>query len=238
MFAGKLGGGGEYFFFGSEIPTKRFFDIFSSFFEVLRTLGPGNPFSDFFRSFLGRGLSSTPVEGQRCPKVLPFLTFQCQRCIKFRVFRAQDFYTPLALNCQKGQPGNTSQQSPTLGVLKRFGVPGVLGRKADYKGKVWLRQISYGDSISYTSLLQDCLSLGLLLPHLPWRNSTAPFAGHEAISEGRGGVVYFEPPPPCGRNLFPPPPLSYTLHPYPEPPKGVGKEGVGNSSTDLLSVQD
>ena len=24
----------------------------------------------------------------------------------------------------------------------------------------------------------------------------------------------------------------------PEPPKGVGKEGVGNSSTDLVSVQD
>ena len=35
--------------------------------------------------------------------MLPFLTIQRQRCIKFRVLRAQDFYTPLALNCQNGQ---------------------------------------------------------------------------------------------------------------------------------------
>ena len=31
------------------------------------------------------------------------LTIQRQRCINFRVLRAQDFYTPLVLNCQKGQ---------------------------------------------------------------------------------------------------------------------------------------
>ena len=35
--------------------------------------------------------------------MLPFLTIQRQRCIKFRVLRAQDFYAPLALNFQKGQ---------------------------------------------------------------------------------------------------------------------------------------
>ena len=35
--------------------------------------------------------------------MLPFLTIQRQRCIKFSVLRAQDFYTPLALNCPKGQ---------------------------------------------------------------------------------------------------------------------------------------
>ena len=38
----------------------------------------------------------------RCWEVLPFLTIQRQRCIKLRVLRAQDFYTPLPLNCQKG----------------------------------------------------------------------------------------------------------------------------------------
>ena len=49
-------------------------------------------------------------------EVLPFLTIQRQRCIKFRVLSAQDFYTPLALNCQKGQ------HLPALEVYKnRFG---------------------------------------------------------------------------------------------------------------------
>ena len=39
----------------------------------------------------------------RCWEVPPFLTIQRQRYVKFRVLRAQDFYTPLPLNCQKGQ---------------------------------------------------------------------------------------------------------------------------------------
>ena len=39
----------------------------------------------------------------QCWEVLPFLTIQRQWCIKFRVLRAQNVYTPLALNCQKGQ---------------------------------------------------------------------------------------------------------------------------------------
>ena len=39
----------------------------------------------------------------QCWEVLPFLTIQRQRCIKFRVLRAQDFYTPLALKTGKGQ---------------------------------------------------------------------------------------------------------------------------------------
>ena len=37
----------------------------------------------------------------QCWEVMPFLTVQRQRCIEFRVLRALDFYTPLALNCQK-----------------------------------------------------------------------------------------------------------------------------------------
>ena len=37
----------------------------------------------------------------RCWEALPFLTIQRQGCIKFRVLGAQDFYTPLPLNCQK-----------------------------------------------------------------------------------------------------------------------------------------
>ena len=39
----------------------------------------------------------------QCWEVLPFLTIQRQRYIKSRVLRVQDFYTPLALNCEKGQ---------------------------------------------------------------------------------------------------------------------------------------
>ena len=58
----------------------------------------------------------------QCWEVLPFLSIQHQRCIKCRVFRAQDFYTPLALNCQKGQHLPALEvyknQSPNLEVLK------------------------------------------------------------------------------------------------------------------------
>ena len=39
----------------------------------------------------------------QCWEVLPFCRFQRQRCIKIRVFRAQDFYTSLALKTAKGQ---------------------------------------------------------------------------------------------------------------------------------------
>ena len=42
----------------------------------------------------------------QCWEVLLFLTILRQWCIKIRVLRAEDFYTPLALNCQKG---STSQ---------------------------------------------------------------------------------------------------------------------------------
>ena len=48
--------------------------------------------------------------------MLPFFPIQRQRCIEFRVLRAQDFYTPLALNCEKGQhlpaPEVYKNQSP------------------------------------------------------------------------------------------------------------------------------
>ena len=39
----------------------------------------------------------------QCWEVLPFCSFQRQRCIKIRVLRAQDFYTPLAPTTAKGQ---------------------------------------------------------------------------------------------------------------------------------------
>ena len=39
----------------------------------------------------------------QCWEVLPFCRFQRQRCIKIRVPRARDFYTPLALKTAKGQ---------------------------------------------------------------------------------------------------------------------------------------
>ena len=49
----------------------------------------------------------------QCWEVLPFCRFQRQRCIKVRVLRAQDFYTPLALKTAKGQP------LPALEVYKK-----------------------------------------------------------------------------------------------------------------------
>ena len=52
----------------------------------------------------------TSSAGRHCP----FWHFS-QRCVKFRVLRAQDFYTPLALNCQKGQ------RLPALEVYKHLG---------------------------------------------------------------------------------------------------------------------
>ena len=57
----------------------------------------------------------------QCWEVLPFCLFQRQRCIKIRVLRAQDFYTPLALKTAKGQhlPGLVvyKNQSPKLQLL-------------------------------------------------------------------------------------------------------------------------
>ena len=49
----------------------------------------------------------------QCWEVLPFCRFQRQRCIKIRVLRAQDFYTPLALQTAKGQ------HLPALEVYKK-----------------------------------------------------------------------------------------------------------------------
>ena len=54
--------------------------------------------------------------------MVPLLTIQRQRCIKFRVLRAQDFYTPLALNCVK------RQHLPAPEVYKNQS-PIILGRK-------------------------------------------------------------------------------------------------------------
>ena len=39
----------------------------------------------------------------QCWEVLPFSTIQRQRCIKNLFLKDPEFYTPLALNCQKGQ---------------------------------------------------------------------------------------------------------------------------------------
>ena len=51
------------------------------------------------RKFLGRLI----LIHLRCWEMLPLLTIQRQRCIKFRILRAWDFYTPLALNSRKRQ---------------------------------------------------------------------------------------------------------------------------------------
>ena len=56
----------------------------------------------------------------QCWEVLRFCRFQRQRCIKIRVLRAQDFYTPLALKTAKGQHLPALEvyknQSPILGL--------------------------------------------------------------------------------------------------------------------------
>ena len=54
---------------------------------------------EFCRTFCGRLI----FMHLQCWEVLPFCRFQCQRCIKVRILRAQDFYTPLALKTAKGQ---------------------------------------------------------------------------------------------------------------------------------------
>ena len=63
-----------------------------------------------------------PISGReilielRCWKVLPFWTIQHQRCIKIMCANDPEFYTPLALNCAKGQhlpaPEVYNYQSP------------------------------------------------------------------------------------------------------------------------------
>ena len=67
-----------------------------------------------------------------CWEVLPFLTFQRQRCIKILCPKGPEFYTPLALNCQKGQhfsaPEVYKKMSPTFvsyretGTMRHFDV--------------------------------------------------------------------------------------------------------------------
>ena len=58
----------------------------------------------------------------QCWEVLPFCRFQRQRCIKIRVLRAQNFYTPLPLKTAKGQhlPALVvyKNQSPTQAFRK------------------------------------------------------------------------------------------------------------------------
>ena len=59
-----------------------------------------------------------------CWEVLPFCIFRRQRCIKIRVLRAQDFYTPLALKTAKGQ------HLPALEVSKHQSPMDIAGNSA------------------------------------------------------------------------------------------------------------
>ena len=74
--------------------------------------------------------------------MLPFCRFQRQRCIKIRVLRAQDFYTPLALKTVKGQhlPALVvyKNQSPTKS-LSGFEIAAFLGRRLMHHQNVSLR---------------------------------------------------------------------------------------------------
>ena len=62
--------------------------------------------------------------------MLSFLTLQRQQCIIFRVLRAQDFYTPLALICQKGQ------HLPALEVYKNQAITSISGPKKGQNVKI------------------------------------------------------------------------------------------------------
>ena len=82
---------------------------------VILTLSLQRPCRDSilrgFRAWRARGTFMVGERGRQifytppvqCCEVLPFLTIQRQKYIKFRVLRAQSFYTALALSCQKGQ---------------------------------------------------------------------------------------------------------------------------------------
>ena len=66
------------------------------------SLGGGCTRLVLFWTFI-RGSGRRIFIHHQCWEVLPFCRFQRQRCIKIRVLRAQDFYTPLALKTAKGQ---------------------------------------------------------------------------------------------------------------------------------------
>ena len=55
----------------------------------------------------------------QCWEVLPFLACQCQRCIKLRVLRAQDFCIMLTLQRKQGQHWRCMQSSLPLKRRKR-----------------------------------------------------------------------------------------------------------------------
>ena len=110
--------------------------------ESKTPISPGNAgFFDSETLFFPRFLGFRPLQGAngfamqdeffcgrlifihlQCWEVLPFLTIQRQQCIKFRVLRAQDLYTPLSLKCQKG---STSQHRRCIKISLPYIVCGV-----------------------------------------------------------------------------------------------------------------
>ena len=84
-----------------------------------------NPVQPCAQCSWARSLGRRPIFIHlQCWELLPLLTIQRQWCIKFRVLRAQDFYTPLARNCPKGQHLPALEvyknQSPIIGDLFTF----------------------------------------------------------------------------------------------------------------------
>ena len=83
---------------GLSEPVREFPAVLGAFlnWETLE-----HEFSSFFdwSSFIGRLI----LIHLQCWEVLPFLTIQRQWCIKTLFPKDPEFYTPLALNCQKGQ---------------------------------------------------------------------------------------------------------------------------------------
>ena len=85
----------------------------------------------------------------QCWEVLPFCRFQRQWCIKIRVLRAQDFYTPLALKTAKGQ------HLPALVVYKNQSPIQIAERAA-----------------------KECLTLGSHMTRLPvWKGHKGTLGG-------------------------------------------------------------
>ena len=95
-------------------------------------------------------------------EVLPFLTMQRQRCVKILCPKDPAFYTPLALNCQKGQHLSALEvyknQSPTLRRIKLTPDPDTFEKYRDTPPSSWQRVV-YAPPICITIRLLICIAM-------------------------------------------------------------------------------
>ena len=114
----------------------------------------------------------------QCWEVLPFLTIQRQRCIKFWVLRAQDVYTQLALICQKGALEVYKNQSPIF--------PQVLSQVTSDSGKEpesleFPIRANHPIRANCANRFARKVPKGIVLPTTRIRKSTLPVLGSAAL---------------------------------------------------------